>query len=171
MGSRSASASAAGLSALALVLALLPGAARADCRPDAVELRTIAGATVRFSVEIADTPAERSRGLMHRESLPRSSGMLFLFDAPHRASFWMRNTLIPLDMIFAGPDGTVKVVHSNAVPEDLTPISGGEGIQSVLEINGGLARALGIGPGTVLRHPGLDQSLAAWPCDETPAKP
>ncbi|MGP3695914.1 DUF192 domain-containing protein [Rhodobacter sp. NSM] len=165
MGSSGASASATGLRAAALALALVPGAARAACQPDSVDLRTAAGSTIRFSVEIADTAAERSRGLMERESLPRSSGMLFLFEAPHAASFWMRNTLIPLDMIFAGPDGTVKTVHSNAIPGDLTPIKGGDGIQSVLEINGGLARALGIGPGTVLRHPGLAQDKAAWPCE------
>lgn len=165
MGSGGASASATGLRALALALVLVPGAVRADCRPDTVELRTETGAMVRFAVEIADSPEERSRGLMHRKSLPKSSGMLFLFDEPHRASFWMRNTLIPLDMIFAGPDGTVKSVHAEAVPGDLTPITGGDGIQSVLEINGGLARALGIGPGTVLRHPGVAQAMAAWPCD------
>ncbi|MCE6961439.1 DUF192 domain-containing protein [Cereibacter sphaeroides] len=147
------------------MLALLPAMASADCRADAVEVRTPGGTAVRFSVELADTPAERAKGLMFRESLPRSAGMLFLFDAPQVASFWMRNTLIPLDMIFVSPDGTVKSVHANAVPGDLTPIRGGEGIQSVLEINGGLAGRLGIVPGSVLRHPALDPSTAAWPCD------
>ncbi|WP_444665738.1 DUF192 domain-containing protein [Cereibacter changlensis] len=153
------------MKALLLILALLPGLAQAACREDTVELRG-PGGSARFTVEIADTPGERAQGLMNRESMPRSHGMLFLYEQPQPASFWMKNTLIPLDMIFAGPDGTVKTVHENAVPLDETAIPGGDGILAVLEINGGLARRMGIAPGTVLRHPGLDQSAAAWPCAE-----
>jgi hypothetical protein len=75
----------------------------------------------------------------------------------------MKNTLIPLDMIFADARGVVRRVHENAVPGDLTPIPGGDDILVVLEVNGGMARQLGIAPGTVLRHPSLGQG-AAWPC-------
>ena len=77
----------------------------------------------------------------------------------------MKNTLIPLDIIFADMTGKVTRVHANAIPQDLTPIDGGEGVGFVLEINGGLAEKLGIGPGTEFRHPTIPQDNAAWPCD------
>nr|WP_232829384.1 DUF192 domain-containing protein [Tropicimonas sp. IMCC34043] len=119
----------------------------------------------RFAVEIADDNAERAQGLMFREDMPKSAGMLFVYEAPQHASFWMKNTLIPLDMIFVDARGVVTRVHSGAVPGDLTPIDGGSGVLAVVEINAGLARAMGIGPGTELRHPAFGDS-AAWPCTE-----
>ncbi|MFV0360160.1 DUF192 domain-containing protein [Tropicimonas sp.] len=140
----------------------MPVAAAADCRADAVDLRGDWG-SARFSVEIADDEAERARGLMFREVLPRSSGMLFIYPRPQPSSFWMKNTLIPLDMLFLGPDGVVRHVHSRAVPGDLTPIPGGDGILAVLEINGGLAGAMGISEGSQMRHPAFGED-AAWPC-------
>ena len=146
---------------LALVLTT---AAWAECRADRVDLRGPWG-KARFTVEIADTPETQARGLMFRDSLPRGAGMIFLYDRPQRASFWMRNTYIPLDMIFVDDTGTVTRVHHEAVPLDETPIDGGAGVLAVLEINGGLARRFGIEPGTELRHPRLPQSDAAWPCD------
>ncbi len=118
----------------------------------------------RFTVEVADEPSERSRGLMHRPSMATSAGMLFVYDRPQFVSFWMRNTLIPLDMIFLDEAGRVKRIHENAVPLDETGIEGGEGIQYVLEINGGLAARLGITTGSELRHPAIGPE-PAWPCD------
>jgi uncharacterized membrane protein (UPF0127 family) len=151
----------------ALVLGLaLAGPAAAACSAGAVDLRRPDGQQARFSVELADTAEERARGLMFRDSMPSSSGMLFLYPAPQPASFWMKNTLIPLDMIFAERTGVVTHVHPMAVPGDLTAIDGGPDVLAVLEINGGLAARLGIVPGSVLRHPALDQSSAAWPCAE-----
>lgn len=135
----------------------------AACAPDRVSVSG-PGGDVFFTVELADDPAERSRGLMFRESLPRSAGMLFVYDRPQRVSFWMKNTLIPLDMIFLNERGVVEHVHENAIPGDLTPIPGGDNILVVLEINGGLARRLGIAPGARMRHEVFDQSIAAWPC-------
>jgi uncharacterized membrane protein (UPF0127 family) len=129
-----------------------------------VDLRWPGGAES-FSVELADDPAERARGLMFRESLDPAAGMLFVYESPRRAQFWMKNTLIPLDMIFADAAGRVTRVHSNAIPGDLTPIDGGEGVVYVLEINGGLADRLGIVPGAELRHPAIPAATAAWPCD------
>jgi uncharacterized membrane protein (UPF0127 family) len=81
-----------------------------------------------------------------------------------RWQFWMKNTLIPLDMIFADAAGRVTRVHAMAVPGDETPVEGGAGVQFVLEINGGLAERLGIAPGAELRHPAIGDG-AAWPCD------
>jgi uncharacterized membrane protein (UPF0127 family) len=75
----------------------------------------------------------------------------------------MKNTLIPLDMIFADERGVVTSVHANAVPHDLTTIDGGEGVRFVLEINGGLAKRLGIVPGSEMRHPAID--VPVWACD------
>lgn len=134
------------------------------CRPDSLELQSTTGALARFTVEIADDAAERSTGLMRRESMPMAAGMLFVYPRPDNVSFWMENTLIPLDMIFADATGTVLRVHENARPLDRTPIPGGANIQYVLEINGGLARRMGITEGSVIRHPAIDQQTAAFPC-------
>ncbi|WP_226782615.1 DUF192 domain-containing protein [Oceaniglobus trochenteri] len=148
---------------LALSLVLCAGSALAACRDTVVDLRGDWG-SARFTVELADDASERAQGLMHRTEMPRSKGMLFVYEKPQRASFWMRNTLIPLDMIFLDRTGTVTRVHENAVPLDETPIPGGEDVLLVLEVNGGLAGRLGIAPGSQLRHPAVPQSAAAWPC-------
>ncbi|EAQ11232.1 hypothetical protein RB2654_04366 [Maritimibacter alkaliphilus HTCC2654] len=132
------------------------------CDEAQVDLRGTFG-TARFSVEIADDDAERAQGLMFRESLPSGQGMLFIYESPRPASFWMKNTLIPLDMIFVGADGVVRNVHENAVPGDLTPIRGGDDILAVLEIRGGLAGAIGIEAGAEMRHPAFGDA-AAWSC-------
>jgi uncharacterized membrane protein (UPF0127 family) len=162
IGSQAASLGAIIASALAL---LTGGAAQAACRDDAVQLRGDFG-QARFRVEVADDDGERARGLMFREKLSAGSGMLFVYPSPQTASFWMKNTLIPLDMIFVDRAGIVRAVHSNARPLDETPIYGGEGILAVLEINGGLAQSMGIGPGAHLRHPAIPHDGAAWRCDE-----
>lgn len=154
------------LSVLALVLVLAPlNVVWAACAPERVDLRGAFG-QARFTVEVVDTPETRATGLMNRPSMPRSVGMLFIYEGPTVASFWMENTLIPLDMIFVDPTGRVSHVHHDAVPLDRTPIPGGDNVLMVLEINGGLARAMGIAEGAELRHPRLDQATALWPCDE-----
>jgi uncharacterized protein len=152
---------AAGLIA-ALVLLVQPALA-GECSADRLELRGPWG-QAQFTVEVADSPAEREKGLMFRESLPQSAGMLFRYETPRPASFWMKNTLIPLDMLFADESGVVRHIHSNAVPGDTTAIKGGSGILVVLEINGGLAKRLGITEGTQMRTPLVDQAVALWPC-------
>ncbi len=153
----------AGLTLLAL--AALTGAAGADCSPDQVELRTLFGAVQRFSVDLADDPDERARGLMFRDQMPMASGMLFIFPAPKHATFWMKNTPLSLDIIFADATGLVTFVQDRAEPLSEALIDGGEGVAFVLEINGGLARPMGIVPGAVLRHPSIAQDRAAWACD------
>lgn len=148
---------------LALTLSVTAGMAVADemCSPDQVHLRGDWG-QARFTIELADDAAERATGLMHREHMAASAGMLFVYPEAKPVSFWMKNTLIPLDMIFIDANGVVQKVHSNATPHDVTPIYGGEAILAVLEINGGLSRQMGIAPGSVIRHPAFAE--AAWPC-------
>jgi uncharacterized membrane protein (UPF0127 family) len=155
------------VSALLPVLSMLPGAVRAEtavaaCRADQVLLRG-PGLSARFSVELADTDAERAQGLMFRRQMATGAGMLFVYPDPQRVAFWMRNTYLPLDMIFVDAQGVVRKVHPNAVPLDETPIWGGDGILAVLEINAGLSARLGIVPGSEMRHPAFG-SGARWPC-------
>jgi uncharacterized protein len=105
-----------------------------------------------FKVEMADTPDKRLRGLMYRTHLDPDKGMLFDFGDPEPVSFWMKNTLIPLDMIFITADGRVANVAANAIPGDLTPIDSAGAVTGVLEIPGGEAAKLGIKPGDVVHH-------------------
>lgn len=135
-----------------------------ECTSDRIFIKGNWGQAA-FNVEVADTPDLRARGLMHVDYMPSQQGMLFVFPAPQVAIFWMKNTLIPLDMIFAAEDGTVRHIHSNAVPHDETPIPGGNDIKFVFEINGGLAEMMGMQAGDLLRHPSIERSLAAWPCN------
>ena len=106
-----------------------------------------------FTVEIANDPEEISTGLMNRESLGENAGMLFDFGNPREPAMWMKNTLIPLDMLFMTQDGTVLMIARNAVPGSLRTISPGTPVKAVLEINGGRAAELGIEPGDTVRHP------------------
>ena len=141
---------AAAFAASLLCLGLIgPATAQSACRDDTVMMRGDWG-TVRFNVEIADDPEEQRQGLMHRESMPISSGMLFVYPTPRASSFWMRNTLIPLDMLFVDAQGTVTHIHHKVL--------------AVLEINGGLAKRLGIVEGAQLRHPAFAGAGAVWPC-------
>ena len=150
--------------ALAAVLFLAGSFPAHACAPDVVDLRGDWGQT-RFKVELAVTPEEQARGLMFREKLGRFAGMLFPFETPRRAAFWMENTLIPLDILFIDETGRVARIHHEAVPLSRTSIDGGEGVSAVLEINGGMARRLGITEGSAARHPHFDGPEALWPCE------
>lgn len=152
------------LAVAASVLVAGAVSASAGCSERTVDLRGPDGMS-RFAVEIADTPETRARGLMNRTDLAEGAGMLFLFDPPRETAFWMKNTPLPLDLIFIGPDGVVGRVAANATPYSEEEIPSGGAVRAVLEINGGLAAKLGISEGSEVRHPALDQSLAAWPCD------
>jgi uncharacterized protein len=111
---------------------------------------------VRVVVEVARTDEERRRGLMYRQNLPPDAGMLFLFPEDEIHGFWMKNTLIPLDMIFIRKDGTVAGVVENAEPRTLTQRSVGKESRHVLEVNGGFARMHGIGEGTRVSYEHVD---------------
>lgn len=104
-----------------------------------------------YRVELADDPDEQTRGLMFRTALPRDGGMIFPFPRPQRATFWMKNTLIPLDLIFIRSDGTIARVAANATPLSLDLIDAGEPVAAVLEIRGGGAAEDGIASGDVVR--------------------
>lgn len=140
------------------------GALDSDCQLDRISIRGEWG-QASFTIEVADDPNERAQGLMFRETMPTTHGMLFLFEAPQQVGFWMKNTLLPLDMLFIRPDGSVSRIHENAIPHDTTLIDGGPGVSAVLEINGGLAARFGIGEDSELQHPAFDQDVAVWPCD------
>ncbi|MFZ2995341.1 DUF192 domain-containing protein [Sphingobium sp.] len=101
----------------------------------------------RFDVEVAQTPDQQAQGLMFRKSLADDGGMLFPMDPPRTASFWMKNTLIPLDMIFIRTDGTIAFIGANTVPYSREPVSAGIPVAAVLELRGGRAGELGIGEG------------------------
>lgn len=105
----------------------------------------------RFRVELAASAAEQQKGLMFRQAMGLDEGMLFPMHPPRQAYFWMRNTLIPLDIIFIGADGRVLNVAANARPHDETPLPSAGRAAAVLELVGGRAAQLGIGPGTLVR--------------------
>ena len=152
------------LVAATLALGLLAPslASAATCAPDQLDLRD-PDTSLRFHVEVMHTEADREKGLMFRETLPKFSGMLFAYETPQPVAFWMKNTLIPLDMLFFDAHGRLERIKSQAQPHDETPVFGGNDIQYVLEINGGLAATLGIEPGAEIRNPAI--TGAAWSCD------
>ena len=113
---------------------------------------TGAGKTYHFRVEIADTDTSRERGLMYRRSLAPDAGMLFDFKTPQEVAFWMKNTYIPLDIIFIGPDGRILNIAANATPMSEANLPSAGPVLGVLEIKGGRALELGIGPGDGVRH-------------------
>ncbi len=142
----------------------MPGFALADiCSESYIDLRW-SGGSARFSVELADNEAERAQGLMFRETLGRFSGMIFVYPNEQSVNFWMRNTLIPLDILFFDSKGLLKKVHQNARPLDLSSLFGGDAIQYVLEINGGMVAKLGIKEGTEMRYPMVENKHAVWKC-------
>ena len=101
----------------------------------------------RFTVEVADTEQRRENGLMYRTSLAPDAGMLFEFGTPQQVSFWMKNTLIPLDMLFIGVDGHIANIAERTVPLSEAAIPSAGPVVSVIELNGGTADRLGITPG------------------------
>lgn len=110
-------------------------------------ITTAAGKTHRFLVEIARTPEEQARGMMNRQSLAPDRGMLFPYDPPQPVAFWMKNTLIPLDMVFISPGGRILRIEANAVPLSLDPVGSGDAVEAVLELAGGRSAELGLAAG------------------------
>lgn len=103
-----------------------------------------------FRVEVADTPAAQEQGLMFRTRMGADEGMIFPWNPPERTAFWMKNTVISLDIIFVGADHKVLNVAANAVPYDRTPLPSAGPVSGVLELNAGRAAEIGLKPGDLV---------------------
>jgi uncharacterized membrane protein (UPF0127 family) len=110
-------------------------------------ITTAKGARHKFTVEVARTPEQQQHGLMNRQSMPADHGMIFPYEPAQAVAFWMKDTLIPLDIIFIAPGGRILRIEENVVPLSLEPVGSGDIIEAVLEINGGRAAELGIKAG------------------------
>jgi hypothetical protein len=144
---------------LALAVALmpaLPAAAAAQSLDEfarsSLSIETADGASHEFQVYLARTPQQHARGLMYVAELPADRGMLFDYPRPRWVSMWMKNTLIPLDMLFIRADGSIANIAQRTVPGSLAVINSEGKARAVLELNGGTAARLGIRPGDRVRH-------------------
>ena len=141
------------LSALCVLSLAVAGAAgrlaAAELQP--LEIASKSGVHV-FAVELASTPQEQATGLMFRRELPEGRGMLFDFHRDQPTSFWMKNTYIPLDMIFIRADGRILRIAENTMPLSETLVPSGGPVRAVLEVIGGTAKKLGIAPGDRVGH-------------------
>lgn len=122
---------------------------------ESVEFVTATGAH-RVEIEVARTERARETGLMYRRSMPRNHGMLFIFPSEQPVSMWMKNTYIPLDMVFVSRKGRVTSVTRDAVPMSETIISSGPPAFAVIELNAGAASAMGLDVGDQVRHPSFN---------------
>jgi uncharacterized membrane protein (UPF0127 family) len=145
--------------ALVAAVALLPlSPASAENRamvlpndPAPLVAETAAGARS-FTIEVADDSAERSAGLMFRETMADDHGMLFVFDATQPVGFWMKNTVMPLDLLFIGEDGRIEAIKQGE-PQSEAVISPGVPVRFVLELKAGTAARDGIETGDLVKHP------------------
>jgi len=151
-----------GLAAMALA-ACSPGVARQEAGIPASEARSarhpVSGLPVidlvvsrenvrhAFRVELAKSGQEQAQGLMFREQMGADEGMIFPMEPPRMTAFWMKNTVIPLDILFIGADGRISNIAANTVPYSLDPVFSAGPVKAVLELNGGRASRLGIAPG------------------------
>lgn len=126
-----------------------------DAKPHTspLSIQTSDGKTHRFTVEVVATPEARTQGLMFRRSLAADAGMLFDFGQTAPVAMWMKNTLIPLDMLFVASDGRIVNIAQRTVPHSLTLIPSAKPVRFVLEVTGGTAARLGLKPGDKLLHP------------------
>lgn len=137
------------LAAPASVLAAGPGSAQ-HLTSKSLTIETVGGGK-RYQVEIATTPEQQEIGLMFRRTMRADHGMIFPMSPPRGASFWMKNTFIPLDMVFIRRDGTISSIAANCTPLSLTPVFSDEPVGAVLELKGGEAKKAGIRPGDRVR--------------------
>ena len=121
-----------------------------------LSIETAAGAEHAFQVEIAETPEQRAQGLMFRRQMAADAGMLFLFGGSQVRGMWMKNTLIPLDMLFIDETGKIVRIEERTVPHSERAIVSGGPVSAVLELNAGTASRLMIKPGDWVRHPAFE---------------
>ena len=139
---------------LPLLLAVSAAAVAQLAQFPTAELTIVtAGGPHKFNVEVAATPAQLQQGLMFRQKLAPDAGMLFDFKAPTPATMWMKNTLIPLDMLFVDQQGRIINIQQRAVPGSLDTIAAAAPARAVIELNGGTASRLGIRPGDKVIFP------------------
>ncbi len=131
----------------------------AAAKEERLELVTQSGVHA-LDVEIAATPGKQALGLMYRTSLPDTKGMLFQHSSPRELTMWMRNTYIPLDMVFIRADGTVHRIEARTEPLSERIISSEGPVTAVLEIAGGAAERMGLKPGDKVRHPYFGSAAA-----------
>jgi uncharacterized membrane protein (UPF0127 family) len=136
--------------AFLLLIALAPRTPAAELQPLEISSKTGVHA---FMVEMAVTPDEQAKGLMHRKELPEGRGMLFQYSRDQEISMWMQNTYVSLDMIFIRADGRIHRIAENTQPLSTRIVSSGGPVRAVLEVVAGTARKLGIAPGDRVGHP------------------
>ena len=120
---------------------------------DEIAIETAAGDRHVFEVELAVSPEQRAQGLMFRRSMAATAGMLFLFEGSRERAMWMKNTFIPLDMLFIDQGGVIVRIHERSVPQSLQAIASGQAVSAVLELNAGTSSRLSIKPGDRVIHP------------------
>lgn len=143
-----------------LLVPVLPGCASADDQDrnlsryssSSLQIATTSGRVHRFKVYLALSPEQMRAGLMHVRSLPDNEGMLFVHPRPRELSMWMKNTLLPLDMLFVRANGEIASIVENTTPHSLDSIRSNEPVLAVLELNAGTVERLGIHPGDKLLH-------------------
>ena len=128
---------------------------------DVITIQKSNGQSIVFDVEVALSLDDQAKGLMHRTFMPENEGMLFLFPGLAQRIFWMKDTLIPLDIIFIDTDGTILHIHHMAKPQDLKQITSEEPSRAVLEINGGLSAKFGFKKGDKILHALFRNNLLA----------
>jgi len=152
------------IKAVLLAVALgfaLPGCSAAEA-PQSQTAQTQSGLDIEtaqgvkhFTVEVVTTPEAQAKGLMFRENLAPDAGMLFIFGSDSPRAFWMKNTILPLDMIFIRSSGEIVAIAENTVPYSLKPIAPREPAAAVLEVNAGTLARLGIKRGDMVHHPAI----------------
>lgn len=146
-----------------LISAVLSGAiASAACAPDRIDIRTVDGLRS-YQIEIADTTEERAQGLMFREEMAQDHGMLFVYPSAREVAFWMKNTPLPLDIIYINQRGVICSIAANTPPFSETAIPSNCAAQTVLEVNAGEAAASGLRIGAPVRHPAVANPV--WTCE------
>lgn len=132
------------------------------CTQDQIDIRTDAGVSA-YSIEIADDAAERAQGLMFREEMARDHGMYFVYPTGRPVAFWMKNTPLPLDIIYINERGIICSIAADTTPFSEEALPSGCAAQTVLELNAGEAKAAGIRVGAPVRHPAI--ARPAWKCE------
>ncbi|MDW9445993.1 DUF192 domain-containing protein [Sinorhizobium meliloti] len=150
------------LTALFLLLLLVASAmAEVSFAKERVRLIMASGRTHDLTVELATQPDQREQGLMYRRQMAPDHGMLFDFGETRPVMMWMKNTYLPLDMLFIASDGTIRTIHENAVPHSEAIIDSREPVAYVLELNAGTVKRLGVSPGDRLEGAGLPATKRA----------